>query len=160
MTLAQQLEQIAAQLRPIIDDALEHEVADAIQVEEAETIKEVVYGAYTPKLYRRRGDMDGFGDPYNLEAKVKDGTLRVRNVTNPNPGGTLNDDRVTTGKYLDKLIEYGHGSSGGFYDFPKAGANFMKPRPFIEKTLEHLRQNKAYVDALKDGLKRLGIKTK
>lgn len=160
MTLEQQLERIAAKLAPKIDDALEHEVADAIREEEAETIAEVVYGVYTPKMYRRRGDMGGFADPYNIEAEVKNGRLTVKNTTEPNPGGTLNDDAVTTGKHLDELIEYGHGSSGGFYDFPKRGASFMKPRPFTAKTIEHLRKNKAHLDALKAGLKRLGIKTK
>lgn len=160
MTLQQQLERIAAKLAPKIDDALAHEVANAVREEESKTIKETVYNAYTPKLYRRRGDLDVLADPYNLEATVKDGVLSVRNMTEPNPGGTLNDGRVTTGKHLDELIEYGHGSSGGFYDFPTHGAGFMKPRPFTAKTIEHLKENKAHVKALKAGLKRLGIKAK
>lgn len=163
-TLRDQLARIKQRIAPKIDDALEHEVADAIRDEEAETIKETIYGVrtpvYSPKMYHRRGDDGGMGDPYNIEHEVKDGVLTVVNKTDPNPGGTMNNDLVTTGKYLDKLIEYGHGSSGGFYDFPKAGANFMKPRPFTAKTIEHLKQNKAHVDALQDGLERQGIKTK
>lgn len=159
-SLQQQLDRIAAKLAPKIDNALAHEVADAVRKEETETIKEVVYGVYTPKLYRRRGDFDGFGDPYNLEAKVKNGTLTVRNLTEPNPGGVLNDGTVTTGKHLDELIEYGYGSANGSYDFPKRGAAFMKARPFTKETIEHLQQNKAHVSALKKGLKRLGIKIK
>lgn len=158
--LQQQLDRIAAKLAPKIDNALAHEVADAVREEESETIKEVVYGVYTPKLYRRRGDLDGFGDQYNIEAEVKDGTLTVRNMTEPNPGGVLNDGAVTTGKHLDELIEYGYGSVNGTYDFPKRGAAFMKARPFTKKTIEHLKQNKAHVKALKSGLKRLGITTK
>lgn len=160
MTLAQQLERIVAKLAPKIDDALEHEVADAIRDEESETINEVVYGVYTPKMYRRRGDMGGFADPYNIEAEVKNGRLTVKNTTEPNPGGTLNNDVVTTGKHLDELIEYGHGGSGGYYDFPKRGAAYMKKRQFTAKIIGHLKKNKAYLDALKAGLKRLGIKTK
>lgn len=159
MTLKQQLERIAAKLTPKIDNALEHEVADAIRIEEAETISEVVYDVYTPEMYRRRGDMGGFADPYNIEAEVKNGRLTVKNTTEPNPGGTMNDSSVTTVKYLDQLIEYGHGSSGWFYDFTKSSAAFMRPRPFTAKTIEHLRKNKAHLDALKVGLKRLGIKT-
>ena len=159
-SLQQQLDRIAAKLAPKIDNALAHEVADAVRDEESATIKEVVYGVYTPKLYRRRGDIDGFGDDYNIEAKVKNGTLTVRNVTEPNPGGVLNNAQVTTGKHLDELIEYGYGSANGSYDFPKRGAAFMKARPFTKKTIEHLKQNKAHVKALKKGLKRLNITTK
>lgn len=155
MTLAQQLKGIAAQLAPKIDDALENEVADAVRSEEAEAISEVVYGVYTPKMYRRRGDM---GSSYNIEADVKNGRLIVRNTTEPNSGGTLNNDAVTTGKHLDELIEYGHGGGGGFYDFPKRGASYMSPRPFTATTIEHLQENKSHVDALKAGLKRQGVK--
>lgn len=158
--LQQQLDRIAAKLASKIDNALANEVADAVREEEAATIKEVVYGVYTPKLYRRRGDLDGFGDPYNINAEVKDGVLTVKNVTEPNPGGTLNDGAVTIGKHLDQLIEYGYGSVNGTYDFPKRGAAFMKARPFTKKTIEHLKQNKLHVSALKKGLKRLGIITK
>lgn len=160
MTLAQQLDRIAAKLAPKIDNVLAHEVADAVREEESATIKETVYNAYTPKLYRRRGDLDGLADPYNLEATVKNGVLSVRNVTEPNPGGTMNDARVTTGKHLDELIEFGHGGVGGSYDFPTHSANFMKARPFTKETVERLKKNKAHVKALRDGLKRLGIKTK
>lgn len=159
MTLLQQLEQIAARLRPKIDDALRHEVADAVVEAEVQAIEENVYGVYSPKMYDRRGDMGGFADPHNIEATVSNGKLKVRNVTEPNPGGTLDNARVTTGKHLDQLIAYGHGS-GGFYDFPKGGASFMAPRPFVEKTVDDLRRRNAHVEALKDGLKRLGIKTK
>lgn len=159
-SLKQQLDRIRQRILPKIDDALSREVAEAVEQEESQTIRELVYGTYTPKLYRRRGDIDGLADPYNIESSVKSGTLTVRNMTEPNPSGAMDNSRVTTGKYLDRLIEYGHGSSGGFYDFPTVGANFMKPRPFTAKTIEHLRENKAHVDALQDGLKRQGIKTK
>ena len=157
--LQQQLDRIAAKLASKIDNALANEVADAVREEEAATIKEVVYSVYTPKLYRRRGNLDGFGDPYNIDAEVKDGVLTVKNVTEPNPGGTLNDGAVTTGKSLDKLVEYGHGSVGGSYDFPMRGADFMKPRPFTAETIKRLRKTKKLVHALQKGLKRQKIKT-
>lgn len=161
MTIKEALEKANRRIAAKIDEALDHEVADAIRSEEVETILEVVYGAYkTPIMYERRGDFGGMADPYNIEHEVKNGRLVVVNNTDPNPGGTMNNDRVTTGKYLDQLIEYGHGSSGGVYDFPKAGAGYMKPRPFTQTTIEHLEKNKAHVDALRKGLKRRGVKVK
>ena len=158
MTIKQALEKANKQIAKKIDKALDDEVAEAIKQEEVQTISQVVYGVYTPKIYRRRGDLGGMADIYNIDHTVHDGKIEVVNNTEPNPGGTMNDAAVTTGKYLDQLIEYGHGGSGGFYDFPKRGAAFMKPRPFTAKTIEHLAQNKAHIDALRDGLKRRGLK--
>ena len=159
MTIREALKKANESIQKNIADILDNEVAEAVRKEEISTIISVVYGVYTPKMYRRRGDGGGMGDPYNIEHEVKDGVLTVVNKTDPNPGGTINNDLVTTGKYLDKLIEYGHGSSGGFYDFPKAGAAFMKPRPFTQRTIENLRNNKAHVDAFREGFKRIGYKT-
>lgn len=155
--LSKQLERISRQLAPKIDSTLAHEVADAVRDQELDAIRDVVYGAYTPKLYHRRGDIDGLADPYNIEATVKDGKLEVVNRAQPNPGGTLDDSRVTTGKYLDELVEYGHGGSGGFYDFPKSGAAFMRPRPFTAETKARLSKNKKHVKAFLQGLKKRGV---
>ena len=161
MTIKGALKEANRRIAAKIDEALDHEVADAVRSEEVETILDVVYGVYTtPVMYDRRGDFGGMADPYNIEHEVKNGKLVVVNNTDPNPGGVVDIDQVTTGKYLDQLIEYGHDSSGGVYDFPKAGAKFMKPRPFTQKTMEHLDKNKAHVDALRDGLKRRGVKVR
>ena len=160
MTIKEALEKANKQIVQKINKALDDEVAEAVKQEEVETISEVVYGVYTPKIYRRRGDLGGMADIYNIDHTVHNGTLKVVNNTDPNPGGTMNNDAVTVGKYLDQLIEYGHGGSGGFYDFPKRGAAFMKPRPFTKETIKHLAQNKAHVDALRNGLKRRGLKVK
>lgn len=158
MTIKDALAKANKQIAIRIDKALDGEVAEAIKQEEAETISQVVYGVYTPKIYRRRGDYGGMADIYNIDHTVHDGRIEVVNNTEPNPGGTMNNDAVTVGKELDQLIEYGHGGGGGFYDFPKRGGSFLKPRPFTKKTIEHLAQNKAHVDALRNGLKRCGLK--
>lgn len=146
-----------------IDDAMNKEVFKEVQEEEAATIYEVVYRVYKPKIYRRRGEYDGMGDPNNIEISggtSRGGVMVVVNLTEPNPGGCMNNDQVTTGKNLPELIEYGYEYKSYQYDFLKRGAAFMKPRPFTAKTIEHLKESKAHVAALKVGLQRQGVKVK
>lgn len=163
MTLKQQMAQIAAKLKPKIDDALDNEVAVAVKAVESTVIDEVVYGAYEPVRYDRRRAYGGIGDQDNMEHRVKDGVLEVWNDTPANPGGVFGDTEATTSKYLDKLIEYGHGGPGGFYDFPKRGAAYMKGRPFTKTTKERITEGegkKFVVDGLKLGLERQGLDVK
>lgn len=163
MTIKEALATANKCLLPKIDNALSNEVFNEVQDEEAATIYEEVYKVYTPRIYRRRGDYGGLGDPYNIEIKggtAKGGILTVVNMTEPNPGGCLNNDLVTTGKNLPELVEYGHGYKYYTYDFPTRGAKFMKPRPFTAKTIEHLKESRAHITALEAGLKRQGLKVK
>ena len=157
MTLAQQLNNLIRQLQPKIDSVLGHEVAEAIKSEEIKSIEATVYDAYRPTMYDRRGDFGGLADPENIICEVHNGELHVRNDTPPNPGGTRNNERVTTGKHLAELIEHGHARRGGVYDFPKYGATYMGPRPFTQSTFDRLRQSKKHISALRTGLKKLGI---
>ncbi len=157
MSLQEQLEHIYDHLKADIDKALEREVLDAVRKEEISTIEDVVYDAYDPLMYRRRGDYGGMADPYNIEGEVEDGQLRVVNTTEPNSKYASIGSKY---KNLPKLIEYGHGGPGGRYDFPRYGAGYMKPRRFTQQTKERLQKTGAHKDALEDGLNRLGIKTK
>ena len=116
---------------------------------------------YTPKMYRRRGQYEGLGDPDNIKIQggaAKDGKLVVINTTNPNPDGCFDGAKVTTGKDLPALVEFGQGHKFYSYDFHGKGG-YMKPRPFTRKTLERLKQSKAHIAALKAGLKRQEVKT-
>ena len=157
-TIHEALASAKKQMEKRIDAALEKEVAETVKAEEVSVINETVYGVYHPKFYRRRGPYGGICDFHNMEHSVEKGKLSVMNVTEPNPGGTANDSMVTTGKDLPKLIEYGHGGPGGFYDWPLPGRRYIKPRPFTKKTIERLSDDKAHVYALKEGLKRQRIK--
>lgn len=125
MTLSETLTKINKQLSRKIDAALIKEVFEEIRDEEAATIYAEVYKVYTPRIYRRRGEYGGLADPYNIEIKggaAKGGRMAVVNVTDPNPGGTLDDSRVTTGKSLPELVEYGDG-----YKFYTADARIPDP---------------------------------
>lgn len=163
MTIREALAMANKKLMGKIDIAMSNEVFKEVQDEEAATIYEVVYKVYTPRAYRRRGEYGGMGDPYNIEiagGAARGGVMKVVNLTEPNPGGCMNNDWVTTGKNLPELIEHGQGYKSYQYDFSERGAAYMKPRPFTAKTVEHLKESKAYISALKAGLQRQGVKVK
>jgi len=160
MTITDTLTKINKQLSAKIDDALSKEVFEEVRDEEAATIYAEVYKVYTPRIYRRRGEYGGLADPYNIEIEggaAKGGRMAVVNVTDPNPGGCTSDARVSTGKNLPELVEHGDGYKFYHYDFPNKG-KYMGPRPFIAKTIENLKKNRAHVTALRDGLRRQGVK--
>ena len=141
-----------------VADTLANEVNASVQQVEKQTIREVVYDAYEPKLYKRRHSL------YELEGKVTGGnTLEVRNTAKPSGAGSMAGYdspsydgvlKASTGKDLVKTIEYGGYSNGegDGYDFYDVG-----PRPFIQTTIERLASGKQHVAAMKRGLKKKGI---
>lgn len=163
MTISDALAKINKQLMPKVDDALTREVFAEVRNEEAATIQEVVYGVYTPHRYRRRGKNGGLGDADNIQIKggtAKGGRLAVVNTTPPNPGGCGRTGMVTVDKSLPSLVEHGQGYHGHAYDFAQSGGDYLSPRPFTAKTVERLKESKAHITALKDGLRRQGVKVK
>ena len=163
MTIREALAKANAQLMSKIDNAMTKEVFEEVQDEETAAIYAVVYKVYTPRMYRRRGEYGGLGDPYNIEISggaARDGRMVVVNMTEPNPGGCMSDAQVTTGKNLPELVEFGDGYKFYQYDFHKRGAAYIGPRPFTAKTIENLKKSGAHVTALKAGLKRQGVKVK
>lgn len=162
MNIREALKKANKQLIAKIDNAMTKEVFEEVRDEEAATIYGEVYRVYTPRAYRRRGEYGGLGDPQNIQihgGAAKDGVMIVVNTTEPNPGGCVDNDQVTTGKNLPELVEYGDGYKSFNYDFPSR-RRYMKPRPFTAKTIEHLKESRAHVDALKNGLKRQGFNVK
>ena len=157
MALADQLSKIAQKIQPKINRALKTDVANAVKDEEIKAIDDVVYGAYEPEVYERRAGSGGLGDPKNIKFSVENGELSVWNSTKPNPGGVRNSHWVSVRKHLDELVEYGHGSMGGDYDFPRDGRAYMNPRPFTQKTIDNLNANKNHVTALKESLENQGF---
>ena len=67
MTIHEALARANQQLMSKIDDAMTKEVFKEVQDEETATIYAEVYKVYTPRIYRRRGEYGGLGDPYNIE---------------------------------------------------------------------------------------------
>lgn len=160
MTLQDALKKVNGQLTPKINNALSKEVFAKVRDAEVSTIKKEVYEVYDPQRYRRRMASGGLSDPKNIVIEggaATGGKLSVINVTPSNPGGCKNRKFVTTDKDLPSLVEYGDGYQGYHYDFASDGA-YMGPRPFTETAAENLKKSGAHVKALKDGLRRQGIK--
>ncbi len=172
-TLKKQLDDVMKKISPTIQEkmntSLLQDVYPAVAKKESKVIQKVVYEAYSPKEYVRRfdgfGGNDGLASLRNIEIRrnvSKNGYLVVANTTRPNPDG---DPRsaVTTDKLLPNLVEYGHGGSvyGKRYDFVKdSDAEYLKARPFTRKTIEALKKDKDHIKAMKQGLRRQGLKVK
>lgn len=149
-------------LTPKVHAALEDDCFRIIRFTEQQVIDEVVYDAYTPKLYQRRGEYGGMADPTNIEMKnngASDWKIEVINTTEPNDWAADDDslERVTMGKNLPELIEYGDGYRGYRYDFSGKGA-YMRPRPFTAKTIEALITSEACWTAMFAGLEKRGLR--
>ena len=67
MTIREALEKANRQLISKIDNAMSKEVFEEVQDEESATIYSEVYKVYTTRMYRRRGEYGGMGDPFNIE---------------------------------------------------------------------------------------------
>lgn len=160
MNIKEALAYANKKLMKSVNDAMKNEVFEAVKAEESEAIITKVYNAYKPEYYDRRGQYEGLGDPENIviDGSVTNGRMKIINVTEPNPGGCFDIDRVTVDKNLSELVEYGHGYSGYKYDFlSKRKKAYLKARHFTSATVENLANSNAHVDALKSGLKRQGF---
>lgn len=155
MPVFKNMKDVRKYLQKKIDDALANDVFEAVKKVELENITDVVIDAYSPTAYARR-DARGIEDPANIVAAPPiDGVLEVENCTAFNPDyGTKN-----TGRGLVGLIENGYGWQGYRYDYPY-NRKFTKPRPFISHTREDLQNGLQHVHALKNGLRKRGIKVK
>lgn len=140
-----------------IDSVLLDEVASGVKDTEQQVIQDVVYSAYSPNVYSRRGANGGLSDKENMtESLVAPGELWVENFTPFNDGY----DTLNHGFGLDELVEYGDYSSGYCYDYPFSKAQeptFLYPRPFTQETMDRLNKTKEYLDQLWAGLRRRGI---
>lgn len=149
---------LLAYVRKAVDTALTTEVFPVVQKEELKAIDDVVYSQQTSGYYRRRGEYDGLGDPYNIVIKggaAQHGILSVVNVAIPNAYlNGVNGRLATTNKNLQYLIEYGHSQSGDpGYDY----WNKPKARPFTATTIDRLQASGACREALRRGLIKQGI---
>lgn len=162
MGLEKMLEKLQKQLAPKIDSALSKEVLQAVSDAEGKVLYNEVYRMPTSGRYERRWDNGGLLDPDNIQGSVTDGTLTVVNVTKPNPylNGINRYGGVSTtpsSASLATIVEH------GIYDPHGAGYDYWEDaveRPFTTKTVEDLKKSGAHVAALRNGLRRQGIKTK
>ena len=149
------LKELRKHLEKCINDSLENEVLETVKKIELSHIKEDVFDVYSPNIYDRRSS-SGIDDPENIVGDIiQNGVLEVENITKFNP----EYETENQGLGLVKLIEYGHGESGYFYDYPSSH-KFTDPRPFIANTKNEIKETKSHVKAIKSGLERNKIEVK
>lgn len=129
-----------------IEDTLMDEILDEVKDIELRHIEQDVFSAYSPLIYKRR-ETDGINDSSNIVGEVYDMQLEVDNITAFNNGyGTYNH-----GIGLADLINDGNNLRGHFYDYP---GEFNQPRPFIDNTIEEIKQTGSIENALAKGLRK------
>ncbi len=144
-------------LRRMIQDSLENEVAEKVKDEQIKQADEVVYAAYSPKEYDRRGSSSGGlksrdSIVSNTSREKNQIILRVRNVA------TGADDM--SGRGIAGLVEYGQGGGYGRYTWTPPNdrdASYLQPRPFIEGTRLSIANNRYHVKYLQKGLAARGV---
>lgn len=148
------LKDLRNHLKTKIKKALVGEVFETVKKVQLEHVRTDVHDAYNPSIYERRM-FDGISDPDNIKCHVKDTKIEIENITEFNPDyGTEN-----YGSGLVKLIEYGHGKIGYYYDYPGSD-DYTDSRPFIHNTYKDLKENKQHILVLKSELKKQGMKIK
>src|SRR5205085_10844403 len=103
----------------------------------------------------RRKTNSGLADESNMKHKVK----------NVKDGVELSVENTTKGKdqnfRIDTLIEYGDGTDGKEYQYKTNRINtadeYLRARPFTEKTEESIAQSNEHVEVMKNALKAKGI---
>ena len=118
-----------------------------------QAIWEVVYDAYEPEQYNRREDDGGLADRRNIMItgiEIVDGAIRltVENLTYGNDS--------LRGSYITDTIEEGIKAN-----WDNSNGAWAEPRPFIEETRKRLKENPTQlIEAVKDGLRKRGLKVK
>lgn len=135
--------QLVKILQPIINEAMLDEVATTAKLEEQEHVQTDIYNSGSPIFYKRRGfglGSGGLGDINEMESTlIADGTIEIVNKSEPQaPWDTPNS--------LATNIEQGYGKEW-----------YSVSRPFQQRTIESLEQNKKHVTALKAGLVKRGL---
>lgn len=126
-----------------VNEAMLDEVATVAKLEEQEHVQTDIYNSGTPIMYKRRGfslGSDGLGDIYEMESTLIDnGTIEIVNKAEPKAYWDTPNSLATN-------IEMGYGSEW-----------YSVSRPFQQRTVESLEQNKKHISALKTGLVKRGL---
>jgi hypothetical protein len=159
------IKQIEAHINKLMREALNTEVAKVVKNKEQEMVVSEVYDKYSPSTedgepweYERRGWKGGLADQKNMKHKTV--SLGTGN------GLQLSVENKTKGKddknmYISDLIEGGDGYNGLEYNYKSnrdgTAGQYLKARPYQQKTVESLEQSNEHVEALKKGLIRQGL---
>lgn len=174
-------DELESMLQDKINSSLENEVYNVVKDVMQEHIQTDVYNVYSPTTYRRRYGNGGLVSDENIIEDVweelgdNSSLLLVKNITTGNPTtvfdteeyGTIEIESANSGKELTPIIEYGLEIGSPYsdygYEFPFVRGKKIIPtpkRPFMHNTNDDLKANKQHINALKNGLKKHGIKVK
>lgn len=111
------------------------EIERIMAEEMSQAVVDVVYAAYDPESYERRGDDGGLSDIRNMQItevylEGNDIKLSFENLTKGNDS--------LRGDYLGDLIEFGEGYAGKHWN---SIGEWSSPRGFAEETANRLRSN-------------------
>jgi len=137
-----------------VQTTLENDVANHAKDVLKDKIQTVVYDQYDPTEYERKYSNGGLLDDENIEIKKGKGSISIRS-TRTNDDDTDGRDGYARGtKDVASILETGTG-----YTWTRSAIYQMQPypRPFHYETFLEMQKTLSHVDALKRGLKRLGI---
>lgn len=128
-----------------VDRVLNTTIATQVKDEIVMSVHEIIYSPNMPKprQYVRRGENGGLRDKDNMEHEVKNGVLKVINVTEPKKQKEKLRD-------LAKNIEYGYWRKDEWWN---------KPRPFMQNAIDSLNSDSVVADLMKESLQKYGYKT-
>lgn len=140
MATARNLTELGKMMQKKVTQAIQqtdHVINEVVETGKKHVQKDV-YDVYpNPKMYERTGQLKEDWDAENI-----DGGIAVFN--------TRRDE--DTGKYIPTVIESGEG-----YSYSGYGYEYEQPRPFVEESIKDLRNSDRLKDALKKGLKEIGV---
>ncbi len=144
--------QIEAYLNAAIKNAQKNECSEIIADTLVKNAQEMVYDAYTPKVYDRRYSLT---DKSNINSSMVDNnTLLVEMVANPSPSVFGEEYTAQDTQVFSRWVSDGEVSSKPFGE----GA-WTEPRDFYQASIDQLKSSDEVKKAMSEGLRRQGIKT-
>ena len=127
-------------------------VEKVLQETMQKAVQEVVYDAYVPKSYKRRGSLGGLGDPRLMqitEAMMQGNTFVILFENLAKGNDTLE------GKYLSETIE------NGIKENWSRQGEWSNPRPFVKEVTTRITNNpQPLIEAVKSAFVKVGFRVR
>ena len=150
MSLMDEYQRAMAQLRADVNDVIHNDMQDRIRVEMVDSAKEIVYGAYDPKVYIRRGTLT---DPSHYEFNHFDMGIEVISNISGNPAYAPPASSGWNPGFIGNIIQTGDG-----YPWFRKGSDMktIGPRPWMDKGMQKYVESGDANEDLADGLRARG----
>ena len=150
MSLMDEYQRAIAQLRADVNDVIHNDMRDGIRVAMMDSARKVVYEAYDPKVYIRRGTLT---DASHYEFDNIDMGIEVTSNISGNPAYAPPASSGWNPGFIGNIIQTGNG-----YPWLRRGSdmNSIGPRPWLDKGMEDYVRTGAANSDLADGLRARG----